>query len=87
MIVGEDEYIRGIRQLKAIPWFLRMILTRNWLGAKRELKIISGYAKPYKAYFRCGMCGKTLPFAYWDGTLLTDTGEFICSRCVDEAGG
>jgi hypothetical protein len=79
-----EEYIRGTRQLKAIPFFVEMVLRRNWLGARRELEIMSGFAKPYAACFRCGVCGRTLPFVYWDGAIVKDTGEFVCTSCVDK---
>jgi hypothetical protein len=49
-----EEYIRGTRQLKAIAFFVEMVLRRNWLGARRELEIMSGFAKPYAVCFRCG---------------------------------
>jgi len=45
------EYIRGWRQLKAIFYLFLCLFQRNLLCAKRELEIMTGFAKPYKIYF------------------------------------
>ena len=53
----DDEYIMGWRQLKAIFYFfeclfrLDLSLKDKFSCAKRELEIISGFAKPYKLFF------------------------------------
>ena len=46
-----SEYIRGWRQVTAIFYLFQCLFGGNWLGAKRELEIISGFAKPYKIQF------------------------------------
>ena len=43
-------YIRGWRQIKALQIFIECFLKRNFLCAKRELEIFSGFAKPYGVY-------------------------------------
>lgn len=52
----KSEYIRGWRQLKAIPYFIECLLADHpfqskLLCAKRELQIFFGFAKPYKVVF------------------------------------
>ena len=46
-----SKYIRGWRQITAILYLFRCLFKGNWLCVKRELKIISGFAKPYKVQF------------------------------------
>ena len=45
------KYIRGWRQLKAIPIFFKCLFTGNFPCAKREIEIMTGFAKPYKVLF------------------------------------
>jgi len=77
-----EGYIRGRRQLKALFYFFEAILRRNILSAKRELEIISGYAKPYSLIMECGVCGLRFLPKDWDGTIIEATGEFVCPMCA-----
>jgi hypothetical protein len=46
------EYIRGWRQLTAVYYLIRhCLLRKNWACARRELEIMSGFAKPYRVVF------------------------------------
>ncbi len=45
------EYIRGWRQVEALWIFVKCLFTRNWRCARRELEIMSGFAKPYAVRF------------------------------------
>ncbi len=75
------EYIRGWRQLKAIFYFIECTLKRNLPCAKRELEIFFGFAIPYQVFMMCGVCGLEFPPCDWDGTVIGDTGQFVCSKC------
>lgn len=46
-----SEYIRGWRQITAIFYLFQCLFRGNWLCVKRELEIISGFAKPYEIRF------------------------------------
>lgn len=46
-----DEYIRGWRQVEAILIFFKCLIKGNFLCAKRELHIMTGFAKPYGVKF------------------------------------
>ena len=46
-----SEYIRGWRQLKAIWIFFECLFKGNWKCAKREIHILTGFAKPYSVRF------------------------------------
>ena len=44
-------YIRGWRQVTAVYYALWSLFTGNWAGLKRELHIITGFAKLYSIRF------------------------------------
>ena len=45
------EYIRGWRQVEALWIFVKCLFMRNWRCARREIEIMSGFAKPYAVSF------------------------------------
>ena len=47
----ERKYIRGIRQIQAIYYLVWCLIQRNWACVKRELHIMTGFAKPYSMVF------------------------------------
>ena len=47
----KGKYIRGRRQIIAIYYAFWALFTGNWLSLKRELFIITGFAKPYGIRF------------------------------------
>lgn len=45
------DYIRGWRQITALYYAFWCLFTGNWLGLKRELHIMTGFARPYGVRF------------------------------------
>ena len=45
------KYIRGRRQVAAIYIAVWSLCTFNWASFKREVHIITGFARPYKIIF------------------------------------
>ena len=43
----KGEYVRGWRQITAVYYALWCLFKGEWLGLKRELHIMTGFAKPY----------------------------------------
>lgn len=88
MVKKKDEYIRGLRQLEAI-WILitnglyNGIVYDDWACAKRELEIMSGFAKPYNVIFskRFAQQWEDLGFSRAD---LEEMGEIRAIGEVDE---
>jgi hypothetical protein len=83
-VLSDEKYIRGWRQLEALWLVFVAIKRRNFPMLKRELEIMSGFAKPFKVFMMCGACGESFPYNSWDGTVIKDTGQFVCLNCSME---